>query len=147
MRQWDCERKDHIKDKPEDDARNWGLQFLKDLITISRVKKGELAQFHVDLRIKVEEHVKAHPWARLADIKAIKEDYCGPPRTHETKTLDPSTIEIFDAEATSDDSYFEELVEPQPTGPKKRGRPTNESRRLEKYEARIQKSRPRKSKF
>ena len=24
MRQWDCDRKDHIIDKSEDDARNWG---------------------------------------------------------------------------------------------------------------------------
>src|SRR4051812_48115975 len=65
MRQWDCDRKEHIKDKPEDDPRNWGLQFLKDLITISRIKKGQLDVFQADLRKKVETHGETHPWAKL----------------------------------------------------------------------------------
>jgi hypothetical protein len=47
MREWDCDRKEHVKDKAEDDPRNWGLQFLKDLITISRIKKGQLDEFQV----------------------------------------------------------------------------------------------------
>ena len=38
MRAWDCERRDHIKDKTENDPRNWGVQFLKDLRAISRLK-------------------------------------------------------------------------------------------------------------
>ena len=38
MRVWDCVRRDHMAEKSEDDPRNWGVQFLKELLSISRYK-------------------------------------------------------------------------------------------------------------
>ncbi|KAG9196535.1 hypothetical protein G6011_01656 [Alternaria panax] len=114
MRAWDCERRDHIKDKTENDPRNWGVQFLKDLRAISRLKNGNLDQFHVDLRAKVALHEPKHPWCRLADIKEIKLDYEHPERLNQVDKEESS-------DSSSEDSYFEELVEPdQPKGSKKR---------------------------
>jgi hypothetical protein len=139
MREWDCERKEHIIDQPENDPRNWGLQFLKDLVTISRIKKGQLAEFHDDLGTKVENHdphEKPHPWARLADIKDLKEDYEHPGRRQEK--LDAlAAVPIYE-ESSTDESYYE-LVEREEVGPKKRGRPPGSTRDRERYEPRHQK--------
>jgi hypothetical protein len=125
MRAWDCERRDHIKDKTENDPRNWGVQFLKDLKAIARIKKGNLAEFQADLRAKVALHEPKHPWCRLADIKEIKKEYLHP----ELKN------QVVEEESS------EELVEPdQPKGTKKRR--SNQ----EIYEARVmEKRRKRKS--
>jgi hypothetical protein len=41
MRAWDCEHRDHIKDQTENDPRNWGVQFLKDLKSIARLNRGQ----------------------------------------------------------------------------------------------------------
>jgi hypothetical protein len=134
MRAWDCERRDHIKDKTENDPRNWGVQFLKDLKAIARIKKGNLAEFQADLRAKVALHEPKHPWCRLADIKEIKKEYLHP-------ELKNQVVEEESSEESSVDSYFEELVEPdQPKGTKKRR--SNQ----EIYEARVmEKRRKRKS--
>ncbi|KAI4951323.1 hypothetical protein J4E91_004032 [Alternaria rosae] len=114
MRAWDCERRDHIKDETENDPRNWGVQFLKDLKAISRLTNGNLAQFQADLRAKVALHEPKHPWARLADIRDIKDEYEHPERKNQIVIEESS-------EESSDDSYFEELVEPdQPKGAKRR---------------------------
>ncbi|KAL1793180.1 hypothetical protein ACET3X_008162 [Alternaria dauci] len=114
MRAWDCERRDHIKDKTENDPRNWGVQFLKDLKAISRIKNGNLEQFQADLRAKVALHEPKHPWCRLADIKELKLDYEHPERL-------TRIVEEESSEESSEDPYFEELVEPdQPKGAKKR---------------------------
>jgi hypothetical protein len=134
MRAWDCERRDHIKDKTENDPRNWGVQFLKDLRAISRLKNGNLDQFQVDLRAKVALHEPKHPWCRLADIKELKLDYEHPERLIQVDKKEEST------EESSEDDYFEELVEPdQPKGSKKR------RGNHELYEARVVEKR-RKSK-
>jgi hypothetical protein len=69
MRPWDCERRDHIKDQTEDDPRNWGVQFLKDMQAIGRLVKGDLDTFQKDLRAQVAKHAKKHPWCKLSDIK------------------------------------------------------------------------------
>jgi hypothetical protein len=50
MRQWDCERRDHIKDKPEDEPRNWGVEFLKSLQAIARLNGSDLGAFQERLR-------------------------------------------------------------------------------------------------
>ncbi|KAI4619539.1 uncharacterized protein J4E87_007429 [Alternaria ethzedia] len=114
MRAWDCERRDHIKDETENDPRNWGVQFLKDLMSISRLTNGDLARFQADLRAKVALHEPKHPWARLADIRDIKDEYEHPERKNQVVIPESS-------EESSDDSYFEELVEPdQPKGAKRR---------------------------
>jgi hypothetical protein len=133
MRAWDCERRDHIKDKTENDPRNWGVQFLKDLRAISRLKNGNLDQFQVDLRAKVALHEPKHPWCRLADIKELKLDYEHPERLIQVDKEEST-------EESSEDDYFEELVEPdQPKGSKKR------RGNHELYEARVVEKR-RKSK-
>jgi hypothetical protein len=116
MRAWDCERRDHIKDQPEDDPRNWGVQFLKDLKAISRLKDGNLAVFQADLRAKVELHEEKHPWCRLSDIKELKAEYENP----ELLRKDTQSDE-FESES-SIDSYLEELHEPElPRGKKRKG--------------------------
>jgi hypothetical protein len=129
MRAWDVDRRDHIKDKTENDPRNWGVQFLKDLMAISRMKGGNLAEFQADLRAKVALHEPKHPWCRLADIKELKDEYENPGRKLEVQD---------DAESTEEDaydSYFEELVEPDLPRGQKRGR---RARGQEQYEARVQ---------
>jgi len=137
MRQWDVDRRDHIKDKTENDPRNWGVQFLKDLKTIARLTNGDLAKFQIDLREKVALHEDKHPWARLADIKEIRLDYENPGRKERLANPAPAS-----SDGSSTDSYFEELVEPDhPRGSKRK------AGRHEVYEARIQKSfKHRKSK-
>lgn len=111
MRAWDCERREHIYSQPEQDARNWGLQFVKNLGTISRMKKVTLEEFQRDLREKVEAHKEEHPWARLADINEVMFDYLHPERKN------PPPVEESE-EIDSDNSYYE-LVE---TGQPRRGR-------------------------
>jgi hypothetical protein len=130
MRAWDCERRDHIKETPEDDPRNWGVQFLKDLKAISRLKDGNLAQFQADLRAKVELHEEKHPWCRLSDIKELKAEY-----EHPERALQEAQSDEYDSVESSNDSYLEELHEPEPPRRKKR------SRAHEVYEARVQKQR------
>ncbi|KAF2832265.1 hypothetical protein CC86DRAFT_424662 [Ophiobolus disseminans] len=125
MRAWDCDRRDHIKDQTENDPRNWGVQFLKDLMAISRLKNGNLAVFQTDLRARVDLHEAKHPWCRLSDIKELKDEYEHPNR--------PPPVEPESAGTSSTDSYLEELHEPDlPSG--RRGRVRNH----EVYEARVQ---------
>ncbi|KAF2034786.1 hypothetical protein EK21DRAFT_43156, partial [Setomelanomma holmii] len=131
MRTWDCERRDHIKDQTENDPRNWGVQFLKDLKAIARIKGGDLALFQADLREKVAQHEPKHPWARLADIKELKDEYEHPNRKQEVVEESSGT--------SSTDSYLEELVEPDLPKGMKRGR-----RNHEVYEARVQESHKRR---
>jgi hypothetical protein len=122
MRAWDCERRDHIKDKTENDPRNWGVQFLKDLRAISRLKNGNLDQFQVDLRAKVALHEPKHPWCRLADIKELKLDYEHPERLIQVDKEEST-------EESSEDDYFEELVEPdQPKDPRSDAATTSSTR-------------------
>ena len=80
LRVWDCERRDHIRDKTEDDPRNWGVQFLKDLQAIARLNGNDLPAFQARLREKVAKHEAKHPWVRLADLKEIKASYENPGR-------------------------------------------------------------------
>jgi hypothetical protein len=129
MRAWDCERRDHIKDQTENDPRNWGVQFLKDLMSISRIKGGNLELFQADLRTKVDLHEEKHPWARLSDIKEIKDEYEHPNRSPLVVEESPGT--------SSTDSYLEELHEPNLPPGMKRGR-------HEVYEARVQESHKRR---
>ncbi|KAH7077165.1 hypothetical protein FB567DRAFT_143635 [Paraphoma chrysanthemicola] len=131
MRAWDCDRRDHIKDQTENDPRNWGVQFLKDLMAIARIKHGDLALFQSDLRAKVALHEPKHPWARLADIKEIRDEYEHPDRKQEVAEESSGT--------TSTDSYLEELHEPDLPRGLKRGR-----RNHEIYEARVQESHKRR---
>jgi hypothetical protein len=134
MRAWDTDKRDHIKDQTENDPRNWGVQFLKDLMAISRLKNGNLAEFQADLRAKVALHEPKHPWARLSDIKEIKDEYENPGRKDAT--------EESSSEESSLDSYFEELVEPDdPRGKKRRNTGNHEV-----YEARVMEKR-KKRKF
>jgi hypothetical protein len=127
MRAWDCERRDHIKDQPEDDPRNWGVQFLKDLKAISRLKDGDLAVFQADLRAKVELHEEKHPWCRLSDIRELKAEYENPELARKE-----AQSEEFESES-SVDSYLEELHEPElPKGKKRKDG-------HEFYETRVQK--------
>lgn len=129
MRAWDCERRDHIKEETENDPRNWGVQFLKDLMAISRLKNGDLATFQADLRAKVALHEPKHPWCRLADIREIKDEYEHPERKNQVEVEESS-------ESSSTDSYFEELVEPdRPRGTKRR------NGAHEVYEARVMEKR------
>ncbi|KAH7401967.1 hypothetical protein DE146DRAFT_449996 [Phaeosphaeria sp. MPI-PUGE-AT-0046c] len=130
MRAWDCERRDHIKSQTENDPRNWGVQFLKDLMAIARVKKGVLDTFHDDLRFKIEAHDDKHPWCRLSDIREIRNEYEHPNRKK------PQVEEPSDTSST--DSFLEELVEPDLTPGEKR------RRGHEIYEARVQQSAKRK---
>lgn len=137
MRAWDCERRDHIKEETENDPRNWGVQFLKDLKAISRLNNGNLAEFQEFLRGKVALHEPKHPWARLADIKELKDEYEHPERRNKVPDVEE------EQSSSSTDSYFEELVEPDmPRGKK---RPLNTGRH-EVYEARIM-EKYRKRKF
>lgn len=106
MRAWDCERRDHIKEETENDPRNWGVQFLKDLMAISRLKNGDLTAFQADLYAKCALHEPKHPWCRLNDIKQLKDEYEHPERKNKVQVEESS-------ESSSTDSYFEELVEPE----------------------------------
>jgi hypothetical protein len=136
MRAWDCDRRKHIVGQTEDDPRNWGVQFLKDLVTISRLNSGNLTEFQEKLRAKIVTHDDDHPWCRLADIKEIREDYEAPPPRAGEK------IEVSSSDdSTSGDSYFEELAEPDRVPGKKGRKPRNH----EVYEARPQKQ-PKKRK-
>ncbi|KAH7355867.1 hypothetical protein BKA66DRAFT_515866 [Pyrenochaeta sp. MPI-SDFR-AT-0127] len=139
MRTWDCERRDHIKDQTENDPRNWGVQFLKDLMAISRMNGGDLLKFQDDLRAKVVLHEPKHPWCRLADIKELKDEYENPGRKDAS---DPHNQGSSD---DSYDSYFEELVElEEPKGTTRHRKRRNH----EVYEARVQESaKRRKCKF
>ncbi|KAF1950744.1 hypothetical protein CC80DRAFT_225977 [Byssothecium circinans] len=128
MRAWDCERREHIKDKVEDDPRNWGVQFLKDLQAIARLTKGDLATFQEDLKAKVKKHEEKHPWVRLADVKELKAKYQNPDMPSENE----KSPDEYVSDGTEHDSYFEELVEPDlPKGMRRR-------RGHEMYEARLQ---------
>jgi hypothetical protein len=131
MRAWDCERRDHIKAKTENDPRNWGVQFLKDLKSIARLNGGNLGEFHERLRAKVDQHEARHPWCRLADIKEIKGEYEHPDR--------PEPQSEHESSISSIDSYLEELHEPEPPKGTKRGRKNHEI-----YETRIQLPRKRR---
>ncbi|KAI1664651.1 hypothetical protein L13192_10770 [Pyrenophora tritici-repentis] len=127
MRAWDCERRDHIKAETENDPRNWGVQFLKDLKAISRLNSGNLTEFQEILRGKVALHEPKHPWCRLADIKEIKDEYEHPEKKNKV-------VVVEEESSSSTDSYFEELVEPDvPTGKKR----ALNSGRHEVYEARV----------
>jgi hypothetical protein len=140
MRAWDCERRDHIKEHTEDDPRNWGVQFLKDLQAIARLNGGDLEAFQELLRAKVDKHEAKHPWCRLADIKEIKAKLQNPDLESE---IDRSQDEFAEAMSSGEDSYLEELVEPEVPKGMKRGR---KPRNVELYEARSQtKHRKRRS--
>lgn len=133
MRAWNCERRDHIKDQTENDPRNWGVQFLKDLKSIARLNGGQLDEFQDRLRAKVAKHEPKHPWCRLSDIKEIRTEYEHPDRLEIQSDSDSSTSSI--------DSYLEELHEPDvPKGTKRTRKPNHEM-----YEARLQLPRKRKS--
>ncbi|KAJ4301042.1 hypothetical protein N0V90_003132 [Kalmusia sp. IMI 367209] len=128
MREWDCERRDHIKDKTDDEPRNWGVQFLKELQAIARLNGGDLAAFQTVLRAKVAKHAEKHPWARLEDIKEIKAKYQNP----EIPSEDDRDPDAYESDSESSlDSYLEELVEQELPKGVKRGR--NET-----YESRVQ---------
>lgn len=133
MRAWDCERRDHIKDQTENDPRNWGVQFLKDLKSIARLNGGDLDEFQARLRAKVDLHEAKHPWCRLADIKELKDEYEHPDR--------PEPQLEAESSASSIDSYLEELHEPDLPKGTKRGLKRNH----EVYETRLQL--PRKRRF
>jgi|SRR5690242_2864784 len=133
MRAWDCERRDHIKDETENDPRNWGVQFLKDLKSIARLNGGDLHAFQDRLRAKVSQHEPKHPWCRLADIKEIRYEYEHPNRPESQPEVESSLSSI--------DSYLEELHEPELPRGTKRGRKRNH----EFYETRLQLPRKRKS--
>jgi len=135
MRAWDCDRRDHIVDQTENDARNWGVQFLRDLMAISRLINGNIAVFHADLRAKVALHEPKHPWCRLADIKEIKDEYVHP----ELKNKKP--VQEEESSGSSTDSYLEELVEPDDPRGSRRGK---KARNHEMYEARVQEPRKRR---
>jgi hypothetical protein len=140
MRAWDCERRDHIKDQTEDDPRNWGVQFLKELTAIARLNGGDLTAFQDMLRVKVEKHEEKHPWCRLADIKEIKAKLQNPNQESE----DECDVDAFGSPISSSvDSYLEELVEPEIPKGSKRGR---KPRNAEIYEARTQ-TKQRKRRF
>jgi hypothetical protein len=140
MRVWDCERKDHIKDQPEEDPRNWGVQFIRELQAIARLNGGDLAAFQEMLRVKVAKHAEKHPWCRLADIKEIKAKLQNPEQLSE----DERSLDEFGSPASSSvDSYLEELIEPEVPKGKKPGR---KPRNAEIYETRTQ-PKHRKRKF
>jgi hypothetical protein len=118
MRQWDCERRDHIKNKPEDEPRNWGVEFLKSLQAIARLNGSDLGAFQERLRELVAKHAEKHPWARLEDIRQIKAEYQNP-------ALRNPNAQVPESESSSDDSldsYLEELVEEELPKGMKRGR-------------------------
>ncbi|KAJ4344537.1 uncharacterized protein N0V89_012280 [Didymosphaeria variabile] len=127
MRQWDCERRDHIKDQPEDDPRNWGVEFLKSIQAIARLNGSDLGAFQERLRELVAKHAEKHPWARLEDVRQIKNEYQNP------RLRNPNG-QVPESESSSDDSldsYLEELVEQDLPKGAKRGH--NEA-----YESRVQ---------
>lgn len=137
MRAWDCERRDHIKDQTENDPRNWGVQFLKDLNAIARINGGDLDEFHARLRAKIELHedYEKHPWCRLTDIKAIRIEYENPNR--------PEPQSAAESSVSSVDSYLEELHEPDlPKGSKRKRKGIHEV-----YETRVQLPRKRKLQY
>lgn len=105
MRQWDCDRRDHIKDKPEDEPRNWGVEFLKCLQAIARITGGNLALFQERVYEKVEKHAEKHPWARLEDIRIVKAEFEKP------SLRDPAAPDPESSSDDSLDSYLEELVD------------------------------------
>ncbi|KAF9730669.1 hypothetical protein PMIN01_11538 [Paraphaeosphaeria minitans] len=127
MRQWDCERRDHIKDKPEDEPRHWGVEFLKSLQAIARLNGGDLGAVQARLRELVAKHDEKHPWARLEDIRQIKAE-CLNPRLRNPNAPGPASGSSSD---DSLDSYLEELVEQDLPHGMKRGQ--NEA-----YESRVQ---------
>ncbi|KAF2749459.1 hypothetical protein M011DRAFT_484886 [Sporormia fimetaria CBS 119925] len=81
MRAWDIERREHIYTKSEDDPRDWGVQFLRVLVAISALRPEKLDEFQEDMRKKVERHGDSHPWVRLADLKELKDEYEGRPKS------------------------------------------------------------------
>lgn len=135
MGAWDCERRDHIKGQTENDPRNWGVQFLKDLKSTARLNGGYLEESHEHLRAKFDEHEAKHPWCRLSDIKAIKDDYEHPNR--------PAPQSESESSISSIDSYLEELYEPELRKGTKRGHKHNH----EIYETCLQHPRKRKSRM
>jgi len=134
MRAWDCERRDHIKDQTEDEPRNWGVQFLKDLQAIARLNGNSLSEFQEALRARVSKHAKKHPWAQLNDIKAIKAKLDNPDISSDERDPDEYQSVI----SSSTDSYLQELVEADLPKGKKR-------RRADDFKPRIQ-SKPKKRK-
>lgn len=118
MRQWDCARRDHIKDKPENEPRNWGVEFLKSIQAIARLNGSDLDAFQTRLREIVAKHAEKHPWTRLEDIRQIKAECQNP-------ALRNSNAQEQASESSSDDSldsYLEELVEQDLPKGTKRGR-------------------------
>lgn len=105
MRQWDCERRDHIRDKPENDGRNWGVEFLKLLAAVARLNDGNLPLLQERLREKVEKHAEKHPWARLEDLRIVKAEFQNP------ALRDPKLPQPESSSDDSLDSYLEELVD------------------------------------
>lgn len=92
MRAWDCERREHIVTETENDPRNWGVQFLKDLMAICRIINGDLDMFQADLFAKVVQHEENHPWCRLADIKELRQEYENPhPAVEEEEEEEPES--------------------------------------------------------
>ena len=119
-----------------------GLQFLKDLLTISRIMNGDLQEFHNHLGKKVATHGTAHPWAKLQDIKDIKADLTAPPRQLDEDAQNGA--HLVSDESSTDESVYE-LIEKEPTYPKKRGRIPNSARKLDQaYESRRQAKKARK---
>ncbi|KAF2112426.1 hypothetical protein BDV96DRAFT_602333 [Lophiotrema nucula] len=118
MRKWDCAKKDHILNEAENDARNWGVSFLKDLLTISRLTKGQLEVFQNDLRAGLDKAKGSHSWTRLKDIKELKKKYDG---SAAVPSDSDSDVVIGSGALSSDESTTEDdVVEPMS---KKRGRP------------------------
>ncbi|ORY16268.1 hypothetical protein BCR34DRAFT_584482 [Clohesyomyces aquaticus] len=106
MRKWDCDRREHKYDEPESDPRNWGVQFLKDLVTISRLLKGNLSVFQDDLRrVLAETDDEDHPWVRFQEIKALKEKY---EAAEEVSSMasSPGKLKEFFSETSTDDSFI-----------------------------------------
>jgi hypothetical protein len=109
MRKWDCDRKEHILDQSEDDPRNWGVQFLKDLLTISRHKQGRVVEFQDDIRTNLLKHRGSHGWVRLTDIKALKKTYMGKDKPEDDSDSERANVPLDDASSSSDDSYHYEV--------------------------------------
>lgn len=116
MRIWDCERRDHLKDQPENDPRNWGVEFLKLLAAVARLNGNDLPLLQERLREKVEKHAEKHPWVRLDDLRTVKAEFQNPALRNP---------ELPQPESSSDDSmdsYLEELVDQDvPQGTKRGG--------------------------
>ncbi|KAF1993066.1 hypothetical protein P154DRAFT_583172 [Amniculicola lignicola CBS 123094] len=111
MRRWDCDKRDHIKEESEDDPRNWGVQFLKELLSISRIKKenGETVEaWYADLKRKMQKNLAKkngdkHPWVRLADVKWLREHY----QSGASLDSDEEGNEVVARESSSDNSTSE----------------------------------------